>query len=80
VTAAFIIDNSTDILDEGTNSVGRIGNSTQIELRATGRLRMISNSGAAVNEDLGALLQATGSGKVNFRSRRHHSAAHHSDL
>jgi autotransporter-associated beta strand protein len=63
---SLYIDNSTDILDEGTDGVGRIGNSTQIELRATGRLRIIGNSAAAVNEDLGALLQATGSGKLNF--------------
>ena len=63
---SFYLDNAATVLDQGTNGVGRVANDTQIELRAAGRLRVVSNSAAAVHEDLGALLQATGSGKVNF--------------
>lgn len=60
------LDNSVSVLDQGTDGVGRLGNSTVLQLRGSGRLRLTGNGSAAVNESLGALIQDTGSGKVNF--------------
>lgn len=60
------LDNSVSVLDQGTDGVGRLGDSTALQLRGNARLRLIGNGAAAVNETLGALLQETGSGKVNF--------------
>ena len=63
---SLYLDNSTDVLDQSTDGIGRLGNSTDLQLRANARLRLIGNSSTAVSETLGALLQETGSGKVNF--------------
>ncbi len=60
------LDNSVSVLDQGADGVGRLGNSTILQLRGSARLRLTGNGSAAVNETLGALLQDTGSGKVDF--------------
>lgn len=60
------LDNSVSVLDQGTDGVGRLGDRTALQLRGNARLRLIGNGAAAVSESLGALLQETGSGKVNF--------------
>lgn len=60
------LDNSGPVLDQGSDGVGRLGNSTALVLRGNARLRLIGNGSASVNESLGALVQETGSGKINF--------------
>ncbi|MBE2283551.1 MAG: autotransporter-associated beta strand repeat-containing protein [Prosthecobacter sp.] len=57
---SFYLDNA------GTIETDRVADTRSLTLRGQGRLRMIGNAAAAASETLGALLQDTGSGKVNF--------------
>ncbi|MCF7784977.1 MAG: autotransporter-associated beta strand repeat-containing protein [Prosthecobacter sp.] len=57
---SLYLDNATDIKND------RFNDTAGLVLRGQGRLRLVSNSGAATTETLGVLLQDTGSGKINF--------------
>lgn len=54
-------------LDNSENvNNNRLGNNTAVTLRENGRLRLLGNGTAPVSETVGALVQETGSGRVQF--------------